>query len=128
MVSGTPSEIYDRVLPAITARLRSGTKAVRTDDPGVVVMRFSVPANDRSVRLVDVVLKKKDQPSTEVVVHAKKLSLVFAATRDDVDLSVETAILKLFKDPPNQPPTPPPALSQSNGPVLPPIIPDTRVV
>jgi hypothetical protein len=102
LVSGSPSAVYDRVLPAITARLRSGTKVVRTDDPGVVLMRFSVFANNRSVRLVDVVLKKNGISSTEVVIHAKKFSFILTAARDEVDLSVERTILELFKDEPNR--------------------------
>ncbi len=97
VVSGVPSAVYERVLPSVKARLRSGAKVLRTDDPGIVMMRFSLSASDRSVRLVDVLLKQTEGLRTEVSVHAKKFSFIFGNSRDEVDLSVENQILELVK-------------------------------
>ncbi|HEY4246530.1 MAG TPA: hypothetical protein VGM64_06710 [Lacunisphaera sp.] len=97
VVAGNPSAIYDRVLPSLKARLHQGTTIVRTDDPGVMTMRFSVAASDRSVRLVDVFLTKTKEIRTNVMVHAKKFSFVFTPSRDEIDLLVEISILTTFE-------------------------------
>ena len=102
VVDGAPSEIYERALPAIRERMRSGTSVIRTDEADTLMMRFSLSAGDRSVRLVDVSLKRALGAHTEATVHSKKFTFVFGGKRDEVDRAVEEQILALLKKRPNQ--------------------------
>lgn len=102
IVDGAPSAVYDRVLPLVRARINEGTSVVRVDENGAVLMRFSIAANDRSLRLIEVTLDAMEDGKTEVSVFSTKFSFLPGASRDEIDLETERHVLDLFAAEANQ--------------------------
>jgi hypothetical protein len=97
IVPGTPAAVYERVLPDVKKRTSDGTKVIRMDDSGTITMRFSVAAGDRSVRLIEVVLREADARQTSVFIRSKRFSFVPGSSRDETDLALENELLECFK-------------------------------
>ena len=100
LVAGKPAAVYDRALPEVKKQMAAGTKVVRIDDPGMITMRFSVSASDRSVRLIEVSLREEYDEKTEVSIRSKQFSFMPGRSRDEIDLSVERDLLECFTEKP----------------------------
>ena len=91
---GTPSAIYDAILPEIRDRIARDTRIVRVDQgQGAITMRFSAHLEDGSVRLVQIDLAAATpHDASEITILSRRFSFLPGRNRDPVDATLERSL------------------------------------
>lgn len=95
-VPGTPSAVYDAILPEIRDRIARDTKIVRIDSSTSVTMRFTAYLEDHSVRLVNVELAAGPPETTTATIQSKRFSFLPRSSRDPADAALEGSLAALI--------------------------------